>query len=94
MVVVIVMVIMVAMVVAEAVAVSIVVAIPAMIMFKAAAVALPIALKVLATLVTRTYPTSSLIGRPSPVTVMPFVVMTHWVPIAVDPDKFRSGTRG
>ena len=87
-------VIVVAMVVAEAVAISITVAIPAMIMFKAASTSFPIAFKKLPILMAGTHPTSSLIGRPGPITVMPFVVMSHRVPISVNPDKFRSGPRG
>lgn len=37
------------------------------------------------------YPVSSLVGRPSPVTCVPFVVMAHRVPITRHPRKLWSG---
>jgi len=94
MVIVVAMIVVVAMVVTEAVAVSIAVMIPPMIMFKPAAIAFPVSLKILPTLVTRAYPSSTFIGWPGPIPIVPPVMMTDRVPVAVDPHKFRTRTRG
>ena len=72
------------------IAVAIMTLVPLVIMVKPAAVPFPVARIKLLAIVTRSYPSSALIGWPRPVTVMPLVTISLRVPIAVQPDKIRA----
>lgn len=74
--------------IAPAAVVAVTFAIPVVAMFETAAVTFPVAVVIAFTVVARTDPTSASVGRTSPVTLMPAVVMSHRIPIAVDPDIF------
>ena len=65
--------------------------VPIVVVFNPAAVSLPVTLKVLAALVTRRRPPSAAIWRPSPVPVMPLIVVSVRIPIALDPNKVGTG---
>lgn len=71
--------------------VAVVVFVPAMVVFEAAAVAVPVAGEEALAVVTRGDPTGAGVGRPGPITVMPSPTMADGVPIAVHPDKIGSG---
>ena len=73
--------------------VSISVMVRMMIVFDSTAVSHPVTCKVSLAVVVRWHPVGSLIRRSSPVTFMPFVMMTHRIPIAFYPYKFRSRLR-
>jgi hypothetical protein len=44
--------------------------------------------------VMRRYPIGSLIRRPSPIALMPFVMPSYWIPIPYHPCELRSWRRG
>src|SRR5579864_1937243 len=67
--------------------VPVVVMVPAVIMFEPAAISLPVALKELLPIVVRRYPARSFVGRPCPITLVPTVTATHWIPIALHPHE-------
>jgi hypothetical protein len=75
---------------AIAIAISTVaVPIPFVPVFEAAAISFPItAVKALA-IVTRSDPSSTLIGWTSPVATMPPVMSSHGIPVTIHPHKFR-----
>ena len=88
--VVIVMVIAVMIAIAE---VAVVVTVPAVVVLDAAVVSVPVARKKLLSVVMRPYPTSARIGRPGPVAVVPFIVISNGIPISFDPNEFGSRPR-
>ncbi len=61
--------------------------VPVMVVLDPAAAALPIACKVLVSIMTRLHPARSLVRRTGPISVMPFVVIAIGVPIAAYPHK-------
>jgi len=67
--------------------------VPTVIMFNPAAMYLPVALKEPLPIVVPRHPASSLVGRLSPITVMPLVIPSHGIPIALDPNELRSWWR-
>jgi len=77
---------LVAIVVAPAISVTIMVAIPAVVVIETTAAAFPVATVVAATFMARTDPAGADIGRASPVSAMPAVVMPDGIPIAVNPN--------
>jgi len=68
-------------------AVSFSTVVPMMIVFNSTAVSGPITHKILVALMTRRHPIGALIRRPSPVALMPSVMPSHWIPIALHPYK-------
>jgi hypothetical protein len=62
------------------------IAIPAMLVFYSAPLPGPITHKIPSMLVVRTDPIGSFIGRDRPVTCMPSVMVSDWVPVAFHPD--------
>jgi len=67
--------------------------VPTVIMFNPAAMYLPVALKEPLPIVVPRHPASSLVGRLSPITVMPLVIPPDGKPIALDPNVLRSWWR-
>jgi hypothetical protein len=67
------------------------VAIPVVVVAEAAAISLPVTLVEPLSIVARHHPDGARIGWPSPITVMPPVTASHWIPIAFYPDV--SGAR-
>jgi len=67
--------------------------VPTVIMFNPAAIYLPVALKEPLPIVVPRHPARSLVGRPSPITVMPLVIPSDGIPIALDPNELRSWWR-
>lgn len=65
----------------------------AVVVFDPAAISFPVACKVFPVLITRSEPISTLIWRPSPVTSMPLPMVSHRIPVALDPYIFRPGRR-
>jgi hypothetical protein len=74
------------------VAVPVMIVVPVVVVLKTAAVAVPVAYKILAAFMAGRNPTRSHIGRPCPISPVPSVVPSDWIPIALDPHKIRSGT--
>jgi hypothetical protein len=68
--------------------ISISILIPVVVVLKAAALSLPVSCEVCAALVVRNNPTSAYVWRTSPVTFVPLVMVSHRIPIPVDPNKF------
>lgn len=73
--------------------IAIVIAVPMMIVFAAAALAIPIASEELRPIVVGGDPSGPSIWRPRPITVMPAVVSPDRIPIAVHPKIFGTGSR-
>lgn len=63
------------------------VAVPPMIVFHVSAISLPVTLKKLLSIMVRCNPTRSLVRRSSPIAVMPFVMPSRGIPIAVYPNE-------
>lgn len=80
--VVVVVVVMVVIVVPAVVPVSVVL-VPMVIVVNMPAISVPIPCIKLLSIMVRYIPTSPLIGRSCPITVMPFVVISDWIPITV-----------
>jgi hypothetical protein len=76
------------------VAVPVAVMIPVVVVLQAASIAVPVAYKILAALVTRPYPAGSSVWRTRPITVVPSVVPSDGIPIALDPHKIRPRSWG
>src|SRR5271157_4504305 len=66
-------------------------AVPTVIVFHAAVLSLPVTVVVPPAFVTRADPSGSPIRRASPVTGMPSVVVSHRIPITLDPCEVRTG---
>ena len=81
------MVVMVSIMVAVMVA-TVPVMVPAVVVFTSAVIAVPVACIVPLPIVTRCYPTSPFVWRSGPVLLMPFVVVSDWIPIAFHKRKF------
>ena len=79
-------------IVAAAIGIAVVVMIPAVIVFDVAAIPIPVTLEEFISLVTRTHPARPFIGRPRPITGVPYVTATHRIPIPVDPNELGSGS--
>ena len=56
-------------------------------------VTVPIPGEVSASFVSRRGPAGSRVRRAGPITGVPFVMVPHGIPIALDPSKFRAGAR-
>ena len=70
------------------------VAIPIVVVPAAAAIAFPVSLEEALSVVMRPHPMRSGIRRTGPVASMPFVMVSHWIPIALYPDEVGTGTAG
>jgi hypothetical protein len=66
--------------------------VPTVIVFKPAAISIPVTCKKLLSIVMRRDPPSAFIGRPRPVAFMPPVVAADWIPITVYPHELRART--
>ena len=75
------------------VAVLIPVSIPMVVMLKTAAIPIPKPYKVLSAVMMRRNPTGAHIRWLCPVTLVPFVVPSYRIPIALDPDEIRARGR-
>lgn len=64
--------------------------IPVVIVFNTAAISFPIPCVISFSVVPRCNPVSSLVGRSSPIALMPLVMVSHWIPITLHPQKFRA----
>jgi len=62
-------------------------AIPVVVVFDAAVVPFPIAFEEPLSVVMRAYPSSALVGRPSPIASMPRIAPVYRIPIAFYPDE-------
>ena len=67
-------------------------AVRAVIVFKQALISLPVTLVELTSVMTRCDPASAAVRRSSPVTVMPFVMVSHGIPITIDVHVAGAGT--
>ena len=67
--------------------VAVVVAIPVMVVLHPAAISVPVTDEIALAIVMRSDPTSALIRRPRPIALVPFVMVSHWIPVALDPNK-------
>ena len=75
------------------VAVLVPVSIPMVIMLETATIPIPIPYKVLSAVMMRRNPTGAHVRRLCPVTLVPFVVPSSGIPIALDPNEFRARCR-
>jgi hypothetical protein len=66
--------------------------IPAMIVLDAPAVSSPVALVELAAFIAGTDPIRTWIRSPSPITPVPLVMVSHRIPVSIDPYKARTWT--
>src|SRR5579864_110549 len=70
---------------------TVAVAVPSVVVHIAAAIAFPVTHKVLRAIITRNHPTSSGVRRLSPITGMPAVAPSRWIPITFYPHELRAG---
>jgi hypothetical protein len=84
--------VMMVVVIAPAVAVAIPAVVPTVVMIETAVVSVPVADVILAAFVSRPNPARSCIRRTRPIAIMPFIVVSDRIPIAVDPNEI--GARG
>ena len=63
--------------------------IPMVVVFNSTALPAPVTRKVPLAIIVRVNPIGTYIGRPSPVAVMPFVMVSRRIPVAFDPHKIR-----
>ncbi len=69
------------------------VVVPAVIMFKPAVFSLPVTAIELPPIVMRHHPASTRVRRPSPITFMPAIMPSDWIPVTLDPQELGSGGR-
>jgi hypothetical protein len=74
--------------------VSVAVPVPMVVMFKPATISIPVTDIELSSVVTRWHPSSPRIRWPSPISFMPFVVPSHWIPITVYPHELGAWSWG
>jgi hypothetical protein len=67
--------------------VAVPVVIPVVIVLNPAVISLPVAFKKKAAVVMRRNPTSAGVWCPRPISVMPFVVISYGIPVALDPQE-------
>jgi hypothetical protein len=72
----------------ETVMITIMAAVPAVVMFKPAAISVPVTAIEPPSLMMRYYPTGSRVRWPSPITFMPLVMPSHRIPITIYPCEF------
>jgi hypothetical protein len=71
--------------------ITVVVAVPAVIVAHPAAFTFPVALVEALPIMMRLHPASAFIWRAAPIALMPLVVVSHGIPIALNPNELRSG---
>ena len=74
------------------VVISVVAMVRVVIVLNTAAISFPVTRVIPFAVVTRANPASALVGRPSPIAFMPLVMVSHGIPIGLDPHIFRAGT--
>ena len=74
---------------AVSVVIPIAVAVPSMVMFKPASISLPITFEEQLSVITCCHPAGTRVRRPSPVSVMPPVMVFYRIPITLNPHVFR-----
>jgi len=79
-------------IVAVTVVVAVLIAVPTMIVFEPAAIAIPVAGEEPLAIMMRCNPYGAGIRRLAPIAGMPFVMVTDWIPVAVNPNKLRAGS--
>ena len=77
-----------------AVRVSIVIFVPTVIVFKPAAISVPVAIIELLSIVMRCHPMGARIRRAGPIALVPPVMSTDRIPVSVDPNVIWAGTHG
>ena len=75
-------------------AIAVVVLIPVMIVLDPAPLAFPVAVVEPPTIISGFNPTRTAVGRPSPIPVVPLVVVSNGIPISLNPYKVWTGTHG
>jgi hypothetical protein len=78
-----------AVMIAPAIAVPVPVPIPMVIVLKTATIPFPIPYKILPFVMMRRNPTRAPVRRSCPVSLVPFVVPSYGIPIALNPDEIR-----
>jgi hypothetical protein len=73
--------------------IAVMLAVPMMVVFAAAALAIPVAAIEALSLVARTDPACAAIWRTSPVPAMPMVAAPHRIPVSFHPCEFRTWPR-
>jgi hypothetical protein len=81
-------------VVAVPIMVSVAFPVPTVVVFKPATISIPVTEIELRSVVTRRHPSSPRIWWPSPISFMPFVVPSHWIPITVYPHELGAWSWG
>ena len=74
--------------------VTVVILVRAVVVLYPPVLSVPVAAEVLPPVMVGSNPMSSLVRRPSPIAVVPLVVISDRVPVALDPDKVRPWSRG
>ena len=90
--VIVVMIVLVAMIVPVMMVVAVAIVIPAVIVLETPVRPVPVTCVELLAIVVRPNPARACIGRLSPITFMPAVVLSHRIPIAFHPQEVRTGT--
>src|SRR5579862_8608297 len=85
--------VVVVMIVAIMTEIAIVVLVRVMVVLYPPVLSIPVACEVLLPVMVWRNPTSALVRWPGPIALVPFVVTSHGVPIALDPDEVRPRTR-
>jgi hypothetical protein len=68
------------------------VAVPTMVVAELAVIAFPIAFEVALSVMMRLHPTRAGVRRTGPVSVVPLIVVAHWIPVAPYPGITFAGT--
>ena len=74
----------------ETAMITIMAAVPAVVMFKPAAISLPVTVKEPLSIMMRSHPPSPAVRWPSPITLMPLVMPSHRIPVTIYPCVFRA----
>src|SRR5579883_467405 len=74
--------------------IAVAVAVPAVVVLAPSVVAIPVTREVPAALITRSNPPRAAINRQRPITGVPLVVISHWIPVALHPNVVRAGAGG
>jgi hypothetical protein len=74
--------------------ITVVTMIPVMIVLAPSVVSIPITGKIPLSVMVGANPTRTFVWRPGPISRVPFIVMSYWIPIAVHPNEIRPWAGG
>ena len=81
-------------VIVVAVEVAVMIMVRMMVVLKPSAISIPVTGEVSLSIMVRSNPMCAFIGRPGPIASVPFVVMSDWIPVTLDPNEVWPGSHG